>query len=352
MKRVILVYMLIACFSYGCRQEKVEVFKDFPTVSNLNAYIIKTPPVFNGVMELVMLDDVLIAFDGMSDKFFHVFGSANLNYIGSYFSQGRGPFEETFIDPYFRRTNKNTIIYRTDSKVKTFRYDAVAKEFELINETEIPEEILEMQQVFFIDDTFYCWDYFSESKVEFIGFREGSGSVFSFGTFVPEYKELQGIEYNQALFARILTVKPDQKQFAVVYDKFPILRIYETRKGRLLKEVRYENNQTFPMALIDKNPSRNDFDLVMQNYRKIKSTNTYIYALYIGKSTGEIKQRSKVLGDFSNEIHVWNWAGEPVKRILLDRDIFSFEVSPDDNALIASSINSSDELYHYTLSWD
>lgn len=330
----------------------METFKEFPTVSKLNAHIIKTPPVLNKVLELVMLDDVLIAFDGSSDKFLHVFCSTNLYYIGSHFSKGRGPFEETFIDPFIRRTNKNTIMYRTDTKVKTFRYVPANKEFEPINETKIPEEILQLQQVFFINDTYFGWDYFSESKIEFIGFREGSGSVFSFGALVPEFKELRGVEYNQALFARIVSVKPDKKFFAVVYDKFPILRIYETRNGKLHREIRFDNNQPFPMALIKENPSRNDLDLVVQNYRKIKSTNSYIYALYIGRSTGDIRQKSKVLDDFSNEIHVWNWDGEPVKRIFLDRNIFSFEVSSDDKTLFASSINSRDELFKYSLSWD
>lgn len=84
----------------------------------------------------------------------------------------------------------------------------------------------------------------------------------------------------------------------------------------------------------------------MQNYRKIKSSNRYIYALYIGKTSREI---SVGLEDFSNEIHVWNWSGKPVAKILLDRKIFSFDVDANDRYLICASLNSLDELYKYYL---
>lgn len=352
MKWIALILMLSASLFCSCKHSKIETFKEFPTVQYLYGSIIKTPSVFNQVMEIVVLDDILIAFDGKSDKFFHVFEMPELNYLGSKISKGRGPLEETFIDPFFRRTGKNQILYRPDSKVKTLGYNILNNEFELVNEVSIPEEILEIQQVFRIGDTFYCWDYFSESKVEFLSFRKDSESVLSFGTLIPVYKDLKGIEFNQALFARIVTVKPDNELFAVVYDKFPILRIYQARNGSLIKEIRLENNQAFPRALIDKNSSEADFDLVMQNYRKIKSTNNYIYALYIGKTIGEIRQKNIGLSDFSNEIHIWDWSGNPIKRVLLDREIFSFDISHDEKHLIASSIISADEFYQYTLIWD
>jgi len=41
--------------------------------------------------------------------------------------------------------------------------------------------------------------------------------------------------------------------------------------------------------------------------------------------------------------------GNPIKKILLDENIFSFCVDPNDKYLICSSLNSIDKLYKYTL---
>lgn len=99
------------------------------------------------------------------------------------------------------------------------------------------------------------------------------------------------------------------------------------------------------------NPNKSDADRVMQNYRKIKATNCYIYGLYCGKTIGEnnIRFNEEGLNDTSNEIHVWDWNGNPVMKILLDEQIFSFCVSPDDSYIICTSLNSKNNFYKYEL---
>ena len=64
---------------------------------------------------------------------------------------------------------------------------------------------------------------------------------------------------------------------------------------------------------------------------------------------GELPDRQSGLVDFSNEIHVWDWNGKPIKKIFLDKNIFSFCVSPDDKFLICSSLNEIDKFYKYSL---
>ena len=140
-------------------------------------------------------------------------------------------------------------------------------------------------------------------------------------------------------------MKPDGTAFASVYDKFPILRIY-SNTGELKKDIRLDNNQRFPYALIKQSPTLDEVNEMMQNYRMIKSTNHFIYALYIGQKT---KSLSPGLNDFSNIIHVWNWDGNPIMELKLDRKIFTFDVSPNDEFLICSSFGEINALYKYEL---
>jgi len=56
--------------------------------------------------------------------------------------------------------------------------------------------------------------------------------------------------------------------------------------------------------------------------------------------------------DVANEIHVWDWEGNPILKLILDRSIFSFDVTPDNKQLIALSIEDVDKLFLGWIPWD
>ncbi len=81
-----------------------------------------------------------------------------------------------------------------------------------------------------------------------------------------------------------------------------------------------------------------------KNLRKsfIHSTcsSKYLYNLYTGK---EMKRKSK---DFrqSNKVFVFDWEGNPIKTIMLDREVSSIAIDEDREVLYASSENNDGEL--------
>ena len=113
-----------------------------------------------------------------------------------------------------------------------------------------------------------------------------------------------------------------------------------------MHDIRLENNQSFPIALLQSEPSPSNVKNIVQNYRMIRSTNEFIYALYIGKKEGDL---APGLNDFSDELHIWDWNGTPKARLKLDKKIFSFDVDKNNNYLICSSLESLDAFYKYTI---
>ena len=340
-------YFFIACSSKPKPEHEVKTFDKFPTIIELSHERIQTEPVLYFVGGLLLLDNVLITVDLKADPFFRVFKLPSLEYKGGFITRGSGPDEEIFINPFISRVSENKFLYQGVTSVKTMKYEEQTGKMKAVGFINLPIDLMsiQIQNIIKIGDTIIGNRLEGQTNKEFIGYNIESDEIFDFGIEFPLMDRKIPVDLKDVLFAKVSVVKPDGSAFATVYDKFPILRIY-TNTGKIRKETRLNNGQRFPYGLIKNNPTRYDIDNVMQNYRAIKTSNNFIYALYIGKASQEL---DRGLNDFSNEIHVWNWDGEPVKKILLDKKIFTFDVDLNDTYLIASSLLSLDALYKYDL---
>jgi hypothetical protein len=89
-------------------------------------------------------------------------------------------------------------------------------------------------------------------------------------------------------------------------------------------------------------------------YHRIKSTDEYIYALYGGFSVNDHFKEGEepYVFDWSKEIHIWKWDGTPVMKLILDRPVFAFDVTPDNKKIIATSLVNVDKLFEAVIPWD
>lgn len=344
----LLLLIIFSTLIISCAKEKEEntiTFGKFPEEVFLSHEEIKVTPNLYFVGGLILMDSILLTIDVKADTFFQAFKLPDYNHIGGYITKGNGPNEEILIDPYIQHISGNSFLYKNISSVKVIEFDVSSNKMELIKKIDLPEELMDLWHIFKLENDLIGSNPYNETKKEFIAYDMNSEKERDFGPDFPNVEKEIEPHFRNMLFAKATTVRATGDFFASVYDKFPILRIY-TKKGNIHKEVRFENKQVFPNALIQENPSESAINEITQNYRKIKSTNEFIYALYIGKAEKDIKEAS---GNFSNEIHVWDWDGNPIKRIKLDNDIFSFDVDSFDRFLICSSVNSLDTFYKYNL---
>lgn len=340
---------LLSCLLINCTNKNILIeFEKFPKEMVLNSKEIIAPDIFFMTSDMVVSDSFLIALDIKSDKFFHVFKLPEFNYLGGFIGRGNGPGEEFMIMPFFMILKDNNFMYQTINSVKIVKFNYLENKIEIIKKINLPDELLDLMASFMLNDCIYGYVYYRESNNEFLEYNTKNNNVSDFGPEFPEVEREIPLEKRLILFNKITTVKPDKSLFASVYDKFPIMRIY-SKEGSLIKETRYKNRQIFPKALIETNPLESDKKKIMQNYRNIKSTNKYIYALYLGKTSEEIDKGGESADEFSNEIHVWDWEGNPIAKIVLDQKIFSCSISPDDSFIIATSMNYQNKLFKYSL---
>ena len=343
-------YFLLATLFISCMKEEKIEFSKFPREIKLVHKEITTPNVLFMVGEMELLDSALIILNLKDDKFFQIFTFPDLKYLGGYLEKGRGPNEEVSIDPYIRHLSGNKLMFKTLVSVKIAQLNM--RELIIIKTIHIPGELLNLNHPFIIDTILYGYNVSKITNKEFSGYVQGTNNIIDFGPSYPKVGKKIPPKFRNNIFAKAITVKPDQSRFASVYDLFPLLRIY-SKNGNLLKQTYYNNGQKFPSAIMS-HPTQEEANKVMQNYRKIKASKQYIYALYNGKTIGESKIEFNDDGiggltDTSNEIHVWDWDGNPIMKILLDRQIFSFCITPDDKSIICTSINSLNILLKYDI---
>lgn len=343
-------FLYICCFLLllSCDNSiKPNLVDNFPESVHLKNQKIKTPPILYQVVGMEILDDALVVLDFNSDYFFKFFDLNNFNFLGKKVAKGRGPDEEVTVFPYFKKMSDNQIMYKSLTAIKIMKYVSKDSTLELKKKISLPSKLLNLTHVFELNNKYYGWEMPQKGSKEFIGFDPETLKSFEFG---PEYPIVDyGIPSDEKTshFDRIIAVKPDMSKFATLYNKFPIIRI-SSNQGELLHESKFMNGQVSPEMILH-NPSKKDYDNIIQNYKKVKTTNKYIYGLYCGKSNEDMNVTNEVTGlfDYAKEIHVWDWEGKPVKRIYLDKECFSFCVSPDDSFIITSSIGDLDELNLY-----
>ena len=346
------ILLLIACFFTNCsvdsnNKHEILTFDKFPITTNLSHEKIETNPNLYCVVGLLLLDSFLVTIDLKADTFFQILKLPAFDCKGGFITRGPGPEEEIFIEPYIARISNKEFLFKGQTSIKIAEYNTASNKLEIVTKINLPHNLIEMWNIMKLGDSIIGNKMLGGNWVnkEFIGYNLKDNKIFDFGEDYPSVGRKIDPQRKDNIFSKISIIKPDGSAIASVYDKFPILRIYSIT-GEIKKEVRLNNGQPFPRALLENNPSEYSLNERIQNYRMIKASNNYIYALYVGKKEQEME---KGVNDLSNEIHIWNWDGAPIKRFLLDEKIFTFDVDLNDNYLIAYSLLSIDALYKYNL---
>ncbi|MBN2833333.1 MAG: hypothetical protein JXR48_00045 [Candidatus Delongbacteria bacterium] len=345
MKNIILLLMVLLILSNCTKKETdFEVFSKFSQELTVDGTKIDLKPGISFPVELEMLDSVFVLINLDGDYFFDLYSNINFTFINNVLPKGKGPNEEIFVEPYVKYIKDNIFLYSNSYSVNIVEYLMKEKSLLSLKKYKLTGELFDLQDAFIIGDNIIGHFIDKSTSREFVEYNVNTHKVTDFGSEFPYYKEIPNSK-NNTIFQKISAVKPDKEKIATVYGFFPILKIHSS-DGELIKEVRYLNNQSFPDALVDDNPSEEKRRSLERCYAKIEVTDNYIYALYSGRKSGDVQSG---LNDISNVIHVWDWNGNPIKKIILNRDLFSFCVAKDDSYLICSSLNEPDFIYKYEL---
>lgn len=341
---IFLIFIAIA----SCNSKSSFTHVVLPELRDFTLDSIEVNPVLLNPISMSANDSLLIVFNWDTDTIFRVFSIPEFTYKGWFGLKGRGPEEFLICNPSSFRVYSDGIqlVDLTKVFIVDFVNDSVNNNLIVKNRYSIPSSLIPFNNVFMLDDiNIYGINSMEDSPSEYDFFNKetkATGSLINF----PELDSNVSPKIRRRIFVNLLEVKPDKSRFVMMYNYYPVLRIFnndievlhEIFIDNLPKQIRFKSLGT----------KHSNFFKGIIYYSYLKVTEKYIYTLFelqTGEKVREREYRAKSIG--SQELHVFNWEGQPVARIKLNNKILSFAPSPDNKYLFFTCDHAIDKIYWY-----
>ncbi len=332
------VFSLLLLFLFSCQHEgiilneNIVLFTEFPKENKIsfnNICEYKTGAA--GMLELV--DSVLIIFNvNEGAKYFISNYSLNSGQVfKEYLGSGRGPGEA--IGARGIGVNDNILWVQdiTLKKILTIEEKKVLSNDTIVSFNEYP-----------IKEDYYMIDFKDKLHYFGVGLESSaykiqevdlvSGKIINeIGTFEGKPDDLEFSAVKTA-YQCYIHVKPTGDKIVLAYRFTDAIEIFDLKTQR---SILIRGPERFN---VDFQPAKNTM------YRTDKTrfafvsgggtvTNNYIYMYY----SGDIVKNSGAR--YAKYIYVYDWDGNPVSKLILDRQIEGFAVSEDDSIMYAFDVN-------------
>ncbi len=279
-------------------------------------------------MQMASLDRYLIVSNNPAQKGIRVYDWVSGEVLNDLVDQGRGPRE---------MLNISSIDVAEE---ELFVYSSNAQRILRIPLSEIEKPIPEMTVVEFVRAGFRLYPAFNGhylgigqpgNERPFCLFDERGETVLAFGTY-PEDGVTTDVQVKRLAYQGRGVVSPDGKNF-----------VFASGYGTIFKFVRFSNDREivrekdYVIALPEYFP---DTDPSIERYSAVMLDNNIRGALNIiaGRDVCYILYEGRAMinsGDASADVYVFDWDGNPVKKLRLDREVSRIVYNSMENCLIA-----------------
>ena len=314
-KTIILFSLLVIAFS--CNKQTKKSFQknntinftndSFNTVSRLNSEELKKISDSILVSYRIKIDKNYIYLNEIkSNKFLNIIKLPEEDFIGAFGNKGKGPCE-TIVAWDIDKSDSGTLLILDpkQKKVVEFNVDslinkkACANEYKLNDKSYYHKVLKKKNKLYYTDENNREYRFFeSDLNGENI---KGHGIIQTNITFKNPRKNLTGNINNVFMVNH-------ENLFVFGYYYYPLIELFDI-ETKEWKSIVGPTNE-----IPDDNFKQGNFI-----YSSTRITNKYIYALYAGKSDSIDV----------NIIFVFNLKGEPIKKLILDKGIFNFDVYND-----------------------
>lgn len=334
---IFIIVVILTALIEGCEKKNVVLnentlqFSEFPSedtlqFNNMCEYI-------GGVSEIIhIVDSTLVIYSSSSTKYFlQNYSLKTGQFSEGYANIGKGPGEAIGVISFGLRGNKVWLYDITLKKVLVADVDKILsnESMNLFKEYDVENQYY---MVDFKDSShFFSVGYdFSDFKIQEVDLNTGK-EIEEYGKITDIPEDLSLSQYKSA-YETFIAVKPTGDKIVLPYRYSDLIEIYDMETDKSLTihgpdkfDVIYE---------IIGNQATSKSGEARYTFISWNVTNNYIYLAYSGLVEGE---ENYYLG---NSIFVYDWEGNPVRKLLFDTLIYGFAVSDDDKKIYAYDMNS------------
>jgi hypothetical protein len=353
---IFLILIVLGSNACNSRTAQYSDISDFMTEKNIQFDDHKVSVLLGMPMEILVMNDMAIILDGQTDKNFHILSIEDFRYLGSFIRRGKGPGEEVFIYPAFKKYGYDKILYQSehDLKLASVIMSDNSLDIVILEKIELPKHLSSGGDFTLVNGNIFNSFGFPPASKDYYVLNLKTGKITEWGESPPlTDKNVHRHGWISDRHSKLTTVSIKQNLVASVFTILPILRIYSLEKEELIVELIMSDVSDNVEIMTTGQKLPNGTGLI-DYYHSIKSTDDYIYALYAGVSIDDSFKEGEEFyyKEVANELHIWKWDGTPVMKLLLDRPVFAFDVTPDNKKIIATSVVDVEKIFEAMIPWD
>lgn len=320
------------------------------TVKKIKSKFVPLNGTYSGM--IAVYDTLLICWNfTFLNHFYNVFNVDTGEEIGSFCEKGQGPKEAISVNSIFQLFKKEndlmTLLYASnEGELFFWNISQSVKKGETVYDTIVSYN---NDRIFF---PFYQSEdiLFAYKPSDMLNKEEATTPFYEKRTIFsnkllrdyPIYKQLSVRNSNAAsldfFFYTWDAIKPDGSKIVQVMRHLPQINILDTSTGKIVG-YRMKNGPGFSLL-------ETDMKRLNVYYNCVHADDRYIYVTYWGKEPW-----SDHLGvelPLFNTIHVFDWNGKPLYKLVTDRSFFRVWSDPVRNRLYTINMNT-DEVYYLDL---
>lgn len=331
-----------ALYFFGCNKKDNSLFIINPNAKHVDQFQFVEDRAFKplfefsggNVIRIIELDSKLLLFDvkGLKNQYLHLYDLDKKETLAGIFNKGNGPFESN--SPYSIGVIDSKIWLQDFTMLKIIFFDFRDSVY---SEKKVP---FDLYGVNFLTENKILGSLMNESafKFQYIDIEQNIITK-EFGEF---YKYPDNLERStlQSYFQRKSMVKPDKELVATAYRWHNAIEITDLRD--FSSKIIYSPDRVQNENDIIKYDGKLIFDrsgTTKKCYNDIFVTDNFIYAIFSG-----LEDDTPNSG-FCKTIHIYDWEGNPIKQINLDRGIMSISVTSDDSRIYSFDIDTGEVIY-------
>lgn len=329
----------------------VEYVKKFPV--EIEAKCSKEiDPERDNFCAFTVCDSLMLCSTVESQKYLKVLSWPGMRPLNEFINKGNGPYELTSNLLYFEenveKEGKDVCIYFYDKKNSIVKLN-VSKS--LTQESLIAEKVSNVV----IGDSFNFYGFITLGNNSFIiGKIENEGRRINRYLYIDNeptkneildrlneiHIEASNIDHN--VLGRHTAYHRQDKRIVEAYSNLNLINIY-TLDGEFQKSIcvgeKLDNLRDIEAMPVNDRPS--------SSYLFLKGYENYFAAAYSFHTNKDYIDKKQVPA----EIHIFNWDGNPLCRIKLDKQFTTFHIDRDNNALVGMDVSGNMYFYDIDLSF-
>lgn len=333
MKNIYLFILIFSTYSFiSCSKSDSEddvYTTQFISENSFPDSILLKPVEADDINEHLLYPNVIHIFDStlvvieknIDDEFIKFFSTSDFSPVGNFGSRGEGPNEYSNILHHVVQIRDipgvaTSNIFDWQNKRITSLKNVISNQTITANYPEyiLPPELMLAQRATFLNDsTVIGMGGLSEGILFWADIKTDSVSYLPFF-----FKKNENLSYHEIadLYRGEFAVDKEKKRIVLTTKRFPQFFLLDLN-GNLEKVIQYD---------VDDDPIiKSEYDRKLY-FKDIKISDKYIYLTYLNLSSEEMeyiyKNYKEVKGEkIYTEIHVFNWDGEPIRKLLLE-DVF------------------------------